>query len=200
MADLTWMCLRNTTRRRKLIFLVILHYKNHRIRTAFSKYFLLCFKQKSLIPVSDCQSELWFKRYSHFKFWANIFTLGRKLYENPTIYMQYGYDGFKISINIKVNHSLKSYQLIDKEINWWEKCFGVRFVTLVLRERIKIKINSKPRFENELELPLARSCLRPAQRFPYQLTIDRPAGQVEIRPEPHFLGHELDRSFYLSPS
>ncbi len=94
----------------KLIFLAILHYINRRIRTAFSKYSLLCFKQKSPIPVSDCQSELWFKRYSYFKFWANIFTLGRKLYENLTIYMQYGYDGFKISINIKVNHSLKSYQ------------------------------------------------------------------------------------------
>jgi hypothetical protein len=26
------------------------------------------------------------------------------------------------------------------------------------------------------------------------------AGQVEIRLEPHFSGHELDQSFYLSPS
>ena len=79
------------------------------------------------------------------------------------------------------------------------KIFGVRFVTQSRIEK-ELKINSKPRFENELELPLARSCLRPAQRFPYQFTIDRPAGQVEIRPEPHFLGHESDRSFYLSPS
>ena len=106
-ADLTWMCLRNTTRRRKLIFLAILHYINRRIRSAFSKYFLLC--SRKLIRLnqgSDWWSELRFKRYSHFKFWTNILTLGRKLYENPTIYMQYGYDGFKISINIKVNQAL----------------------------------------------------------------------------------------------
>ena len=78
----------------------------------------------------------------------------------------------RISINIKVNHySLKrSYQTITQSILnqlieqklWQENCFGVRFVTLVLRER---KINSKPRFENELELPLARSCLRLTHNF-----------------------------------
>ena len=60
---------------KKQTFLAILHYLNRRIRSAVSKYSLLCFKQTSLIPVSDCQSELWFKRYSYFKFWANIFTL-----------------------------------------------------------------------------------------------------------------------------
>ena len=120
MADLTWMCLRNTTRRRKLIFLAILHYINRRIRSAFSKYFLLCSRKlMCLNQGSDWWSEQRFKRYSHFKFWTNILTLGRKLYENPTIYMQYGYDGFKISINIKANYSLKmSYQSIN---NWWEK-------------------------------------------------------------------------------
>ena len=93
----------------KLIFLAILHYINRRIRSAFSKYFLLCSRKlMCLNQGSDWWSEQRFKRYSHFKFWTNILTLGRKLYENPTIYMQYGYDGFKISINIKVNHySLK---------------------------------------------------------------------------------------------
>ncbi len=46
--------------------------------------------------------------------------------------------------------------------------FWGAFRTLVLRER---KINSKPRFKNELELTLACSGLRPAQRFPYQFTV-----------------------------
>ena len=92
-----------------------------------------------------------------------------------TIYVQYINGNSKISINIKVNHFFKKKGLTNELLNqlmlnqlieqklWQEKCFGVRFVTLKSdRER---KINSKPRFENELELSLARSCLRPAQRF-----------------------------------
>ena len=46
-------------------------------------------------------------------------------------------------------------------------------------------------------LPRACSCLRPAQHVSNQLTADRPAGQVEIRLEPYFLGHESYRSFFL---
>ncbi len=46
-------------------------------------------------------------------------------------------------------------------------------------------------------LPRACSCLRPAQHVSNQLTADRPAGQLEIRLEPYFLGHELYRSFFL---
>jgi hypothetical protein len=57
--------------------------------------------------------------------------------------------------SINVEHQLT-------EQLWQEKCFGVRFVTLV-REK-ELKINSKPCcFENELRL--ARSGLRPAQHF-----------------------------------
>jgi hypothetical protein len=100
-----WLCVTHD-KSTKLIFLAILHYINRRIRSAFSKYFLLCSRKlMCLNQGSDWWSEQRFKRYSHFKFWTNILTLGRKLYENPTIYMQYGYDGFKISINIKVNQT-----------------------------------------------------------------------------------------------
>ena len=125
----------------KLIFLAILHYINRRIRSAFSKYFLLCSRKlMCLNQGSDWWSEQRFKRYSHFKFWTNILTLGRKLYENPTIYMQYGYDGFKISIKNKVNskHSLKSYQSIN---NWWEKNYLIMCVDHASLKRKKQTAN-----------------------------------------------------------
>ncbi len=50
---------------------------------------------------------------------------------------------FRISINIKVNHSLKSYQLIDNELID-DKYLGCVAFTLVREKELKIKINSKP--------------------------------------------------------
>jgi hypothetical protein len=113
-----------------------------------------------------------------------------------TIYLQYINGNPKISINIKVSyHSLKNLtnrstkKLIDERKNVWG-CVSSRKSD---RERKNNKkINSKP-----CMLPRACSCSRPAQHVSNQFTVDRPAGQVEIRLEPYFLGHELDRSFFL---
>ena len=66
---------------------------------------------------------------------------------------------FRISINIKANHSFK----VLPEKNFDKK--NVLGCVSRKSDREINKINSKPRFENELELSLARSCLRPAQRF-----------------------------------
>ena len=96
-----------------------------------------------------------------------VFKAKNRIDKMSTIYVQYINGNLKISINIKVNHySLKrSYRRksTNNEDNFDKrKCFGVRemFWGAFHASRIEkeLKINSKPRFENELELPLARLC------------------------------------------
>ncbi len=51
--------------------------------------------------------------------------------------------------------------------------------------------------QNRARAPFCALVFETGATFSNQLTTDRPAGQVEIRLEPYFLGHELYRSFFL---
>ena len=87
------------------------------------------------------------------------------MYENLTICIHHINERSRISINIKVNYSLKrSYR---RKTSIRKVFWGAFHASRIEKE---LKINSKPRFENELELSLARSCLRPAQHVSYQFT------------------------------
>ena len=123
MADLTWMCLRNTTCRQKQT--IWPSYKTNRhVRPAFFKNILYSAQKNdySKSTIRTCLSSSVKEIIDILSFGQIFLTLKPKIVWK--IILQYicniYMNDFKISINIKVNHFFKkgSYQWITQSINF----------------------------------------------------------------------------------